>query len=349
MSTTERATQNKLSPKKLFEDKQVEELLSSLVKMIKQREQFALETAFGRTISQLTEARSLIYYRLKVGRKETSVAPMLHFIENEIVPHEESVHKVFSLASNPELHEQLAKTEVADMFQGAGRRQKKLILPFRGANAQITGYCLIENARSDANTRQVLSLLLEFYQNFLTLLDDTERDNLTGLYNRKNLIPQISKILRTLQNRKRRTSDKSLGMYCLAIFDIDHFKNINDTHGHVYGDEVLLLLANLMRMSFRENDMLFRYGGEEFVVLLNNIDIQQAKIVLERFRSKVASHQFSHIGNVTISVGIALIREDEQPAESINRADLALYFAKNHGRNQVCVYEELDAQGRLAE
>lgn len=349
MSTTEHATQNKLSQNKLSEDQQIEELLASLVEMIKQREQLALETSFGRAISRLTEAKSLTYYRLKAGHRGTTVVPMLYFVDSEIVSHQEPPSKAFPLASNPELNEQLAKSDVEDMFRGPAWREKKLILPLRGANAQVTGYCQIENPRSDANIKQVLTLLLEFYQNFLTLLDDTERDNLTGLLNRKTLIPQISKVLRALQNRKRRTSDKSLGMFCLAILDIDHFKNVNDTYGHIYGDEVLLLLANLMRGSFRENDLLFRYGGEEFVALLNNIDIRQAQIVLERFRAKVAAHRFSLAGNVTISVGLALIRENEKPDESINRADQALYFAKNHGRNQVCVYEKLVEEGKLAE
>lgn len=343
MATSEHTRRIKLPS----EDQQIEELLASIVEMIKQREHFALETSFGRTISRLTDAKSLIYYRLKSSNKEVYAVPMLHFVNGEITAQHESETRAFPLASNPALVKHLAKTSVADMFQSQDRREQKLILPLRGANAQVSGYCQIENARGDTNIRHVLSLLLEFYQNFLTLLDDTERDNLTGLFNRKTLIPQVSRILRTLQNRSRRLSDKSDGNYCLAIFDIDHFKNVNDKFGHIYGDEVLLLLANLMRGSFRENDMLFRYGGEEFVAILNNIDIRQAMIVLERFRTKVSKHSFSQVGNVTISVGVALIREKELPADAINRADQALYYAKNHGRNQVCAFEELVAQGKL--
>jgi len=258
MATSEHTRKNKL----LSEDQQIEELLASIVEMIKQREQFALETSFGRTISRLTDAKSLVYYRLKSSNKEVCAVPTIHFIDSEIASLQESETKDFPLSSNPALVKQLAKTRVADMFQGPESREKILILPLRGANTLVSGYCQIENARGDANIVQVLSLLLEFYQQFLTLLDDTERDNLTGLFNRKTLVPQITRILRTLQNRHRRTSDKSDGNYCLSIFDIDHFKSVNDKFGHIYGDEVLLLLANLMRGSFRENDMLFRYVGE---------------------------------------------------------------------------------------
>ncbi|TAN71647.1 MAG: GGDEF domain-containing protein [Gallionella sp.] len=345
MDTAKYALQIKLPS----EDQQIEELLASIVEMVKQREQLALETSFGRTVSRLTEAKTLTFYRLKSSKKEISAVPVLHFINSEIASQQEPGTRAFPLSDNPELAEQLSKSNVADMFQGTAKREKNLILPLRGANAELSGYCQIGNARNDANTRQALSMLLEFYQHFLSLLDDNERDNLTGLLNRKTLTAQITRVLRTLQNRHRRTSDKSAGNYCLAMFDIDHFKRVNDTFGHIYGDEVLLLFANLMRGSFRENDHLFRYGGEEFVALLNNIDIRQAQIVLDRFRAKVDNYCFPQVGRVTASTGVALIRENELPAESINRADLALYFAKEHGRNQVCAYEELVAQGLLAE
>lgn len=344
MNTTEHSLQIKLPS----EEQQIEELLVSIVEMIKQREQLALETSFGRTVSRLTGAKTLTFYRLKPSNKDISAVPILHFINSEIASQQASGTRSFPLSSDPALAEQLSKSKVADMFQGTARREKNLILPLRGANAEVSGYCQIENARNDANTKQVLSLLLEFYQHFLSLLDDNERDNLTGLLNRKTLTAQISKILQTLQNRHRRTSDKSAGNYCLAMFDIDHFKHINDTFGHIYGDEVLLLFANLLRGSFRENDLLFRYGGEEFVALLNNIDIKQAQVVLDRFRAKVGNHRFPQAGQVTASAGVALIRENDLPAESINRADLALYFAKEHGRNQIRAYEELVVQGLLA-
>ena len=330
------------------EDQQIEELLASMMEMIKQREQLALETSFGRTVSRLTEASTLTYFRLKACNKGTCAVPILHFIDSEISSQQESGISSFTLSDNPELVEQLKISSVPEMFSDTLDREKSLILPLRGANAQVSGYCLVTNARNNSNTKQSLTLLLEFYQHFLSLLDDNDRDNLTGLLNRKTLNEQIGKILRTLQNRHRRTSDKSGGDFCIAMLDIDHFKHVNDTFGHIYGDEVLLLFANLMRGSFRENDFLFRYGGEEFMVLLNNVNIKQAQIVLDRFRTKVADYSFLQVGHVTVSAGVALIRENDLPAESINRADMALYFAKGHGRNQVHAYEELVAQGLLA-
>lgn len=330
------------------EDQQIEELLASMMEMVKQREQLALETSFGRTVSRLTEASTLTYFRLKTCKKGACAVPVLHFIDSEISSQQESGASSLMLSDNPELVERLKISNVADMFLGTVNREKSLILPLRGADSKVSGYCLIANARNDSNTKQSLALLLEFYQHFLSLLDDNDRDNLTGLMNRKTLNEQIGKILRTLQNRHRRTSDKSGGDFCIAMLDIDHFKHVNDTFGHIYGDEVLLLFANLMRGSFRENDLLFRYGGEEFIVLLNNVNPKQAQIVLDRFRTKVDSYSFPQVGHVTVSAGVALIQENDLPAESINRADMALYFAKEHGRNQVHSYEDLVAHGLLA-
>ena len=338
MNTTESTLKIGLPP----ESQQIEELLASMVEMIKQREHLALETSFARTVSRLTEAKILTLYRLKTIGNEISAIPILHFVDSEMVPQHEAGLKAFSLASDAATAERLSKLNVADMFQGTAEREANLILPLRGANAEVSGFLQIENARNDTIIQRVLSQFLEFHQYFLSLLDDNERDNLTGLLNRKTLETQITKILRNLQNRSRRNSDNSVGNYCLAMFDIDHFKHVNDTFGHIYGDDVLLKFANLMRENFRENDELFRYGGEEFVAILHNVDAIQAKIILEQFLTKVENFQFPHIGKVTASIGVALIRENELPAEAINRADSALYYAKEHGRNQVRAYETIN-------
>ena len=173
---------------------------------------------------------------------------------------------------------------------------------------------------------------------------------LTGLLNRKTFDLRISKILTTLQYQKNRVTDKPASIqFCLAALDIDHFKRINDTFGHTYGDEVLLLFSNLMKSTFRDNDLLFRFGGEEFVVLLANTDSAHALIAVERFRTAVENYKFPGIGQVTVSIGLALISSDQMPRTTLDRADQALYFAKQNGRNQIRSYEDLVQQGLLKE
>jgi diguanylate cyclase (GGDEF)-like protein len=189
------------------------------------------------------------------------------------------------------------------------------------------------------------------YANYITLLNESERDKLTGLYNRRTFERHLQRLFHcpgaAREKDERRAGRAASDGVWLAIFDIDHFKRINDTFGHIYGDEVILLLAQQMRASFRQGDVLFRFGGEEFVILLAGHDEAEARRALERFRERVASYLFPQVGHVTVSVGYALAAMGDYPETVIDRADKALYFAKEHGRNRTHGYEELVRQGAL--
>lgn len=194
-----------------------------------------------------------------------------------------------------------------------------------------------------------IRMLLQMFQNFTWLNHDNERDTLTGLLNRKSFEQKISKVLAHISNTSKRKDDTICHAYFLAIFDIDHFKNVNDTYGHLIGDEVLLLFSQLMTQTFRDTDMLFRFGGEEFVGVFQCTNASDIECVLERFRVKISDFKFPQIGKVTASTGCTVISADEISSKLIDRADMALYFAKNHGRNRNCYYEQLIADGSLQE
>ena len=125
--------------------------------------------------------------------------------------------------------------------------------------------------------------------------------------------------------------------------DIDHFKKINDTHGHQAGDYVLAEVSKLFRESFRKTDILCRYGGEEFLAILPSTEIPGALLVAEKLRSKVAGYKFLFNDveiPTTISIGVALVRQGvETPAQTVTRADEALYFSKENGRNRVSIHD----------
>ena len=131
------------------------------------------------------------------------------------------------------------------------------------------------------------------YQNFLSLLDYSERDSLTSLLNRKSFDETFFKATRatvvaaadSVGDGKR--LEHPLSVHWLGVIDIDHFKSVNDRYGHLIGDEVLLLLARVMRSTFRHDDRLYRFGGEEFVVLLRADDESSAQAIFERFRSNL--------------------------------------------------------------
>jgi diguanylate cyclase (GGDEF)-like protein len=126
----------------------------------------------------------------------------------------------------------------------------------------------------------------------------------------------------------------------VLFLDIDHFKDINDTHGHDCGDVALTSVANCIKKSMRTSDMLFRYGGEEFVILLSETNLAGAEHVAERIRRSIESHTLSYDMStlkVTASLGVSALRADDTVDTFVKRADGAMYKAKNNGRNRVAL------------
>jgi diguanylate cyclase (GGDEF)-like protein len=205
----------------------------------------------------------------------------------------------------------------------------------------------LEPHRDSLRPREVrlIAGVLRLLGNHLAMLDYGQRDTLTGLLNRKTFDQSFHKILE--RNRGQSRDRSGAAPYWFAVVDIDRFKSINDRFGHLFGDDVLLLLARLMRKTFRASDQLFRFGGEEFVVVLDATQQEDAEAALERFRRRVAEHQFPQIGQVTVSTGYTRIGNAEPAVTCFDRADAALYFAKAHGRNQVQCYERLIEAGLL--
>lgn len=193
----------------------------------------------------------------------------------------------------------------------------------------------------------VITGIFTVYQNYQSLLDYSERDALTGLHNRKTFDDQFARYADTAIGLSRHSDENGAMRQWLAVIDIDHFKQVNDRFGHLYGDEVLILVANLLRNSFRSHDRIFRFGGEEFVVLLRSATLEEARSAFNRFRLAVQEHSFPQVGQITVSVGFVGTSQQQAPVEILGQADQALYHAKEHGRNQVCFYDDLIASGDL--
>ena len=188
-----------------------------------------------------------------------------------------------------------------------------------------------------------LQFLFHFYCHQLQMLQGTYRDALTGLYNRRAFNEKIPQLLDSSSHYQRRAITVSPTIY--VMLDIDFFKKINDSQGHLFGDEVLLLLAQQMSESFRENDLLFRYGGEEFAMVLMDIEAEQAQQTLERFRERIASYAFPSVKQVTVSIGYTLFDKRLTMDQLITQADIALYHCKDTTRNAVHSYQDLVEKG----
>ncbi|PKL24475.1 MAG: hypothetical protein CVV47_08495 [Spirochaetae bacterium HGW-Spirochaetae-3] len=192
--------------------------------------------------------------------------------------------------------------------------------------------------------------MLQIYRNFCEVLRDGQTDQLTGLYNRKTFDDSINKVFSLLPDEADgefpgdKRDRKSVG-YWLVMVDIDHFKAVNDKFGHLYGDEVLILLAQTMQACFRDEDMLFRFGGEEFVFVLRGTDQAGCAIALERFRTAVEERDFPQVGRVTVSIGACRMTRDTYSVTLIDYADKAMYHSKKTGRNRTTFFEDLVASG----
>jgi len=216
-------------------------------------------------------------------------------------------------------------------------------MPIKTINNKFLGYLIsysknkaFEIVQKSFIVNIILSALISLIIGILAyiLFRDMERfkhlaetDRLTGLFNKGKFNEVLKKEIERAKRYKRPLS--------LIIFDIDHFKRINDTYGHKVGDEVLRELAKVIKSIIRKTDFVVRWGGEEFVILAPETDLDGALKLAEKLRQTVEKHQFPTVKNVTISLGVAQYIDEETPEEFIIRADMALYKAKENGRNRV--------------
>lgn len=159
---------------------------------------------------------------------------------------------------------------------------------------------------------------------------EASTDALTGFFNHEYIITKLKQAMAEDTRAERPTS--------IMMADLDHFKNINDTHGHLVGDKVLIEVARRLGTAVRDFDSLGRYGGEEFLIVLKGTPLSTALVVAERIRTHIAAGPISLHGtkvDVTISIGVSVIKPGDDVEEFIKRADKALYEAKSAGRNCV--------------
>lgn len=168
--------------------------------------------------------------------------------------------------------------------------------------------------------------------------NEARTDMLSGLLNRRGLDHELTEILKALSHYQP---------FSLVMIDIDHFKKVNDEHGHLIGDEVIKKIGILLKTSIRENDIAARYGGEEYLLVLPRTRLQGAYALTEKIRIDLAKTKFKVktsgklIDPITISSGIALYKTEEAWDQTVKRADKALYLAKQSGRNKTLTENDI--------
>jgi diguanylate cyclase (GGDEF)-like protein len=331
----------------------METLLKHLLDITGQRDHVLLDSSVVSAMHELAGAQQVRVYELYRFRDELLVRPKVWIKDGKVVSIEESMMMDVPgepIGNYPGLVSSIRQhVSCAEEVTESGDRA--LWLPVWLNDKVNTCLEVINPTPYTENTRHVMEGIIGVYRNYQNILDYSERDSLTGLLNRKTFDERFSRLLAAATEHGPERKDERRSATCakeqwLAVVDIDHFKRVNDQFGHLYGDEVLILVANLLRSSFRSQDRIFRFGGEEFVVLLRSTTLAEAHKIFERFRTNVEKHDFPQVGKVTVSLGFASITP-ESPVVILGHADQALYFAKANGRNRVCHYDELVSNGLL--
>jgi diguanylate cyclase len=213
--------------------------------------------------------------------------------------------------------------------------QNSTFIPIQDLTGEISSICLIVY---DVTEQAINNLELEAANDKLETISQT--DGLTGLLNRKAWEDLLNKEFDRLQRYKEQCS--------LIIFDIDHFKKVNDSYGHPAGDEVIRRVANITQECVRKTDFSGRYGGEEYVVLLPHTPVSSAEILAERIRKQIEAETISHEGisiKITVSFGLSEYNSSLKSATAwIDSADRALYESKENGRNRASIFSHPAAE-----
>ncbi len=321
----------------------IQTVLTNLIALTSERDVFQLELLLAQSLYDLIKPMTgnienpvVIYRAINIDKRQF----------NSVVIDKKTEAEKLSDA----FKESLAQGFISGEFSNVKSQQGKHInlYPLKNTTNRTVAIIAVEAPIvSDNQLHDTISMLLQIHQNFAGLITDNEHDTLTGLLNRKTFEGKVNKVLEHMLKSAKRKDDKTNFINFLAIFDIDHFKQVNDTHGHLVGDDVLRQMSKLMKETFREKDLLFRYGGEEFLGIFECANAKDIRQLLERFMLKVSKFDFAKVGKVTVSIGYTEIFTYDNSSQLVSRADQALYYAKENGRNRTCNFEQLIADGAL--
>ncbi|WP_298694029.1 diguanylate cyclase [uncultured Sulfuricurvum sp.] len=256
---------------------------------------------------KITEV-SNAFYKISGYRKEQLIGKM-----HRIVRHPDMKASFFDKLWNTITRNETWHGEIKNRKKdGTFYWLETMIYPKYDADGNKTGYTAISHDITDKKRVEELSMT----------------DQLTQIHNRLYL---TNSFVREIKRAKRYGF-----IFAVIMIDIDHFKEVNDTYGHDTGDFVLSAVAKILQSTIRETDILGRWGGEEFLILLPHTDIFEAEKLAEKLRQSVEGYSFDTVGRKTCSFGVSVFNlEEDDCKETLKRADKALYSAKNSGRNRV--------------
>lgn len=347
------------SAKKNHADSGLPTVLKKLGAMTAIRDTYLVEQSLLRTLGPLLGVLQTSFYR--VDEKGNVIRAIYHSRSVETTDGSHSViDNIEELTNHPKVPEPVRNLIDSVRLLNKSCSQKVggdhlICYPIYGNHKQVGHFVFQREHEASPVEDAIVQGVLEVFTNYFNLLDTSQRDQLTGLLNRYSLESNLDRLWNLLSARQHDNAGKSSKRavspesYWLCVLDIDYFKKINDSFGHIIGDEVLIMVTRLLQASLRQSDLLYRYGGEEFIAIVAANDLEAAKLVFERARKKIEKFQFPQVGHVTISGGFSSADPGILPQEVINRADSSLYAAKAAGRNRIYFYDTLVQQGVLKE
>lgn len=336
----------------------IEHLLDAVADVTRHSDRENLEISLARTLQELVNAPSVCIYRKAISCGEPGIFPVIRLwsgFDNSVeeVPGLEGEFHAEGLDEAIHKCVELGQALVCPDESGQPIRY---LWPMYGVDQEVVGALDVQGLSLADSDLRLIQGFLRIHGNFISLLSRGERDALTGLLNRRTFDLNLTSILarqaevaarERKHSRSIRKTPLSTQTPWICVLDIDHFKRVNDRFGHATGDEVLLIFSQVMREMFRNNDLLFRFGGEEFVLILEPTELEGAKEALERLRLRLAEQKIDRVGHVTASIGFSILKAEDTPVANVDRADQALYIAKRAGRNRVEQYEDLLAKGLI--
>jgi diguanylate cyclase (GGDEF)-like protein len=335
------------------------QLVDSLAEITSHHDRELIENSLLHTLSEYDGAEEFWLYRVISLEPEISLGLLAHLSNGQVNTTNYPKKHSFPEDIQGQIFTAIRTREIEIYSPTKG--EYRVIYPVSNKDDEIIAILIQNTDATNTDKQRLIQGLLRIYTNYLGLIEQTKRDKLTGLLNRETLTNEITQLLiknsaqnqppskqqSPYENDQRKNNDQTA--HWLGIIDIDHFKSVNDTYGHLYGDEILILVARSIESCIRDDDLAFRFGGEEFVVLLKAQDIEAAQMAFNRMRKTIASHTFAKIKTLTASIGITQITNQMGAIDVLGGADQALYYAKENGRNKVCTYEQLVDESLIQE
>lgn len=318
-----------------FSNMEIQRLFKILKSLTSQTNVRDLIASFQGLLSENFEQVDFTVYELQAARIDDHKSPCLYCLDCELEKAPFLLHE----------HQKLNSTflDLEPNFYTKSNGRNKAIFPVVLYDNSVSHLISVSHEYDESTSKELLLGLLEIFTDIFRSIHEKGYDPLTRILNRQAFDQTASELAYSENYRNHPENSYK----AIAILDIDKFKEINDIYGHAIGDETLVLFAQTIRSVLRQEDLFFRYGGEEFVIFVKGVEQEQAQQVLERCRMAIESRRFPQVGRVTVSIGFTDLDEKLHPVANLSKADKALYYIKNNGRNQALSYERLLEDGLL--